>query len=117
MTFHVCAAGIAALKAVAEPSRLRILKSLEIGELCACKIVTLVGLSQPTVSRHLAILKAAGLVSERRDGRWTHYRTPPDTAGFRARLLSLLDTWGGEDDVITRDWRRAEELRRLPIGR
>ena len=104
----------AALKAVAEPTRLRILKSLEVGELCACKIVELVGLSQPTVSRHLAVLRAAGLVTERKDGRWTHYRTSADAAGFRARLLSLLDTWGGEDDVITRDWRRAEELRRSP---
>jgi DNA-binding transcriptional ArsR family regulator len=101
-----------ALKAVAEPTRLRILKSLEVGELCACKIVELVGLSQPTVSRHLAILKAAGLVTERKEGRWTHYRTSTDASGFRSRLLSLLDTWGGEDDVVTRDWRRAEELRR-----
>jgi len=104
----------AALKAVAEPTRLRILKSLEVGELCACKIVSLVGLSQPTVSRHLAILKAAGLVTERREGRWCHYRTAADASGFRARLLALLDTWGGEDEVVTQDWRRAEELHRTP---
>lgn len=107
----------AALKAVAEPTRLRILKSLDAGELCVCRIVSLVGLSQPTVSKHLSVLRAAGLVEERKDGRWTHYRTAAATRGFRARLLALLDTFGAEDPTIQRDWRRAEELRRMPIGR
>jgi DNA-binding transcriptional ArsR family regulator len=66
------------------------------------------------VSRHLSILKAAGLVAERREGRWCHYRIASEAPGFAGRLLSLLDTWGGEDDVVTRDWRTAEELRRKP---
>ena len=84
------------------------------GQQHRARVVDLVGLAQPTVSRHLAVLKAAGLVTERKEGRWTHYRTVDDASGFRARLLSLLDTWGSGDDVITRDWRRAEELRRAP---
>lgn len=104
----------AALRAVGEPTRLRILKSLDAGELCVCNIVSLVGLSQPTVSRHLSILKTAGLVEERKEGRWTFYRTAQATRGFRARLQALLDTFGRDDPTIQKDWRQAESLRRLP---
>ena len=57
------------LKAAGEPSRLRILKVLEEGELCGCHLVDLLGSAQPTVSRHLSILRAAGLVRERKEGR------------------------------------------------
>jgi len=65
---------IMAAKAVADPTRLAILKLLEHGELCVCHITDRLGLCQPTASRHLRILSAAGLVSARRDGRWVHYR-------------------------------------------
>lgn len=55
-------------KAVADPSRVRILKLLEGGELCVCQITTVVDLAPATVSKHLAALKTAGLVQQRRDG-------------------------------------------------
>ena len=64
---------IMAAKAVADPTRLEILKLLEQGELCVCHITDRLRLCQPTASRHLRILSAAGLVSARRDGRWVHY--------------------------------------------
>ena len=66
------------LKALADRQRLRILSALhQTDELCACQLVELLGLSGATTSRHLAILKAAGLLRERREGRWSHFRLGP----------------------------------------
>jgi ArsR family transcriptional regulator len=56
-----------------EVIRLRILGLLAHGEQCVCHIHGLLEVPQPTVSRHLAILRRAGLVSARRDGSWVHY--------------------------------------------
>lgn len=61
-------------KAVADPSRLRILKLLREGELCVCEIMTALKIRQSSTSHHLSVLKDAGLVKERRDGKWSYYR-------------------------------------------
>lgn len=61
-------------KAIADPSRVRIIKLLEGGQLCVCQITTVLDLAPATISKHLAALKAAGLVQQRRDGKWVYYR-------------------------------------------
>ena len=61
-------------KALADKTRLRILALLGKNEVCVCHIHDSLGLPQPTVSRHLAYLRRAGLVDVRRDGVWMHYR-------------------------------------------
>ncbi len=61
-------------KAVADPCRLRILKLLKEGELCVCEIVAALKKPQSSTSHHLSILREAGLVKERRDGKWSYYR-------------------------------------------
>ncbi len=61
-------------KALADQTRLRILGLLGAGEVCVCDIHQSLGIPQPTTSRHLAYLKRAGLVADRRDGLWVHYR-------------------------------------------
>ena len=61
-------------KALADTTRLRILALLGNNEVCVCHIHDSLGLPQPTVSRHLAYLRRAGLVDARRDGVWMHYR-------------------------------------------
>lgn len=66
-------------KAASEPIRLRILALLAHGELCVCHVQAALDVPQPTVSRHLAILRQAALVRTRRDGSWVHY-TLTDTA-------------------------------------
>ena len=63
-----------AFKALADKTRLRILGLLGNNEVCVCHIHDSLGVPQPTVSRHLAYLRRAGLVSTRRDGVWMHYR-------------------------------------------
>src|ERR687895_25930 len=61
-------------KALADKTRLRILALLGNNEVCVCHIHDSLALPQPTVSRHLAYLRRAGLVDVRRDGVWMHYQ-------------------------------------------
>ena len=65
-------------KAISDPNRVRILMALRAGELCVCRIIELLQLAPSTVSKHLTILKRAGLIEGRKEGRWMHYRLPAD---------------------------------------
>ena len=75
-------------KALADRTRLRILALLGNNEVCVCHIHDSLGLPQPTVSRHLAYLRRAGLVSARRDGVWMHYRVAPSIAPEIRQVLA-----------------------------
>ena len=75
----------AIFKALSNEYRMRILKALRDGELCACEIQVVLDAPQSTVASHLRELKDAGLVNTRRQGKWTYYRIG-DTA-----VLQLLD--------------------------
>jgi len=61
-------------KALADGNRLRILMALQDGELCVCQIIELLDLAPSTVSKHMYILRQAGLVEARKEGRWMYYR-------------------------------------------
>ena len=61
-------------RALADPTRLRLLNLIAGREICVCFFVEILGVSQPKISRHLAYLRNAGLVAARRDGKWMHYR-------------------------------------------
>lgn len=78
------------LKALADPTRLRIVALLSRGELCVCHIQEALSLSQPNVSRHLRILRLAGVVADRRKGPWVHYRLVSGNAGARRLVRSLV---------------------------
>lgn len=65
---------IQVFKAIADPCRFKILKLLMEGELCVCEIMTALKKPQSSTSHHLSIMKEAGLVKERRDGKWSYYR-------------------------------------------
>ncbi len=70
------------LRALADPTRLRLLNLIADREICVCYLVEILRMSQPKVSRHLAYLRRAGMVASRREGKWMHYRlrTPDDEA-------------------------------------
>lgn len=68
------AAQAAVIKAMAHPTRLLILNSLKKKETCVCELRDLVGDDISTVSKHLLVLRNAGLVAARREGNWLHYR-------------------------------------------
>jgi ArsR family transcriptional regulator len=69
-------------RALADPTRLRLLNLIAGSEICVCFFVEILGISQPKISRHLAYLRRAGIVAARRQGRWMHYRllAPQDPA-------------------------------------
>jgi len=82
-------------KAIADPSRVRILKLLEKGELCVCQVTLALDLAPATISKHLAALKTAGLLQQRRDGKWIYYRLAerelnPYAHNFLALLRRIL---------------------------
>ena len=66
------------IKALAHPSRLAMVEALADGEMCVCKLQELVGSDMSTVSKHLSLLKHAGIVTDRKQGLWVYYslRTP-----------------------------------------
>lgn len=75
-------------KALADKTRLRILALLGNNEVCVCHIHDTLGLPQPTVSRHLAYLRRAGLVAVRRDGVWMHYQVSKSLEPVVQRVLN-----------------------------
>jgi ArsR family transcriptional regulator len=77
------------LKALADPNRLRILTLLENRTLCVCDLEEVLGLNQSNLSRHLAKLKAAGLVTAQKRGLFMHYARKPAPASFAPVLESL----------------------------
>lgn len=96
------------IKAVAEPTRLRIVELCAQGELAVSELTDILGQSQPRVSRHLKVLSDAGIIAPMREGNWTFYRLerdPPDIAG---QILGLLDR---DDPVIAEDRRRLNGVR------
>ncbi|MDP2158217.1 MAG: metalloregulator ArsR/SmtB family transcription factor [Nitrospirota bacterium] len=78
-------------KALSEEIRLRIIKLLEGGELCVCDLVAALDMSQPKVSFHLNALKEAGLIKDRKQGKWTHYRIDTDDMFRRMLVLSVTE--------------------------
>lgn len=77
-------------KTLADETRLRILALLTTGELCVCDLMAALNLPQSTVSRHLATLRNAGLVDDRRQGVWMYYRLAQTGETTLSRLLPLL---------------------------
>ena len=74
-------------KGLADPTRLRIMALLLERELCVCDLMSVLRLPQSTVSRHMTRLKSAGLVSDRREGKWVHYRLEPTPLVLDLRRL------------------------------
>jgi ArsR family transcriptional regulator len=99
--------------ALADRTRLRLLHLLGPGERCVCDLVDGVEAPQPTVSRHLAALRRAGLVRARRDGLWMHYRIEEGAEELLTRVFEVLRDCAAEcpelgmDEIRVRASRRA----------
>ena len=78
-------------KALSDETRFRILKLLAYGELCVCDIVSALNMIQPKVSFHLGVLKEAGLIKDRKQGKWIHYRIDDSDMFKRFLVLSVIE--------------------------
>jgi ArsR family transcriptional regulator len=98
-------------KALGDETRLRILKLLEKKELCVCEIEQALEIAQSRASRHLGILREAGLVRDRREGPWVVYRLNDDAHPEVRGVLETVRTWDGSP-AIDEDRARLEKARR-----
>ncbi len=95
-------------KALSEETRLRIVKLLEHGELCVCDIVAALDMVQPKVSFHLNVLKEAGFLKDRKQGRWTHYSLDGSDLFKRMLVVSVCEKADGR--LMAEDRERLERF-------
>jgi ArsR family transcriptional regulator len=97
-------------KALADRTRLRIIHLIGDDEVCVCFFVEVLKTNQPKVSRHLAYLRRAGLVSARREGKWMNYKLvePPDA--HAARIFAEVRDWLANNPEMQRDKNRLEKI-------
>jgi ArsR family transcriptional regulator, arsenate/arsenite/antimonite-responsive transcriptional repressor len=103
------------LKVLSDKNRLRILKLLERKKCCVCQLSAIIGITQPSVSRHLKKLKAAGLIQDEQQGFWTDYflNKPDDLYG--KELLAYIRTWLHDDPVVRKDKEKAGKVKRAAL--
>ena len=96
--------------ALADRTRLRLLNLMREDEICVCYFTEVLGESQPKISRHLAYLRNAGIVTARRDGKWMHYsiETPKDL--FASQILEDTREWLKSQDNMREDLRKLETV-------
>jgi|SRR5690554_926731 len=77
-------------KCLADETRLRmVLLIVDQGELCVCELTSALQISQPKISRHLALLRQQGLLQDRRQGQWVHYRLNPDLPAWAMQSINI----------------------------
>lgn len=104
-----------ALKAAGDPTRTRVLKLLESGALCVCQVQAVLDLAPSTISKHLSVLKTAGLVDDHRNGKWIEYRLVRNAQNpYVKPILAMLRGPLDRDATIIADGKRLREVRRIP---
>jgi ArsR family transcriptional regulator len=96
----------ALFSALADRTRLRLLNLIRNDEVCVCFFVEVLKTNQPKISRHLAYLRRAGVVSARREGKWIHYRIAEPSEPHAARVMREVMQWLAQDEEMQRDRER-----------
>jgi ArsR family transcriptional regulator len=97
-------------RAFADHTRLRLLNLMRGDEVCVCFFTEILGTHQPKISRHLAYLRHAGIVSARRQGQWMHYRIMPPENADAARVLKDVMSWLANDQQMQRERAKLEKV-------
>jgi ArsR family transcriptional regulator, arsenate/arsenite/antimonite-responsive transcriptional repressor len=90
--------------ALADKTRLRLLNLMREDEVCVCYFTEVLGESQPKISRHLAYLRNAGIVSARREGKWMNYKIEMPENPFAAQALKDTLEWLKAQDKMREDY-------------
>ena len=107
---------IKVMKALSDPSRVKILKMLQCKAMCVCEIQELLELAQSTISKHLKLLEDAGLVESTRDKLWVNYRLADNADSvYAATLLHNLHSWLDDDPAVSSLMQRAPEVDRITL--
>jgi len=103
-------------KALSDPKRLRIIKMLEKKQLCVCEITAILKLATSTVSKHLYLLREAGLIVDTKEGKWVNYKLNPQSNRTDIReILNLLAGWLTDDKEIVADREKVRTIDRNKI--
>lgn len=103
-------------KALSDPNRLRIVKMLESRDLCLCEISKILNLANSTVSKHLSILRDAGLIVDFKDGKWVNFGlTKSPESMYVQELQLLLKTWLVDDEIVRKDRKQIASVDRNSI--
>jgi len=103
-------------KALGDRNRLRIMKMLEIKEMCVCEITTVLNLAPSTVSKHLSLLHEADLIEDRKEAKWVNYFLPKkNQIPLISEMLKLLHRSLEDDPEILVDWEKAKAVNRMEI--
>ena len=101
-------------KALSDDTRLRVIKLLQERELCVCELMQVLDMSQPRISRHMSVLKNAGLVEDRREGKWVHYSLRKETQEKEIKiLLDSMVVIANDDAVVKADQKKLKKAVRL----
>lgn len=104
---------IKVMKALSDPNRVKLVKMLQKKTMCVCELQAALGISQPTVSKHLMILERAGLVDRKKEGLWVNYSlTDGGCSPYAASLLGNLRHWFADDPGIRDLIEKSEDIRR-----
>ena len=86
-------------KNLSDETRLGIVLLLkEMGELCVCDLCAALDQSQPKISRHLAMLRESGLLLDRKQGKWVHYRLSPHMPAWAAQVIA--QAWLSQQEIV-----------------
>jgi DNA-binding transcriptional ArsR family regulator len=99
-------------KALSDPTRIRILRLLRGRDLCVCELMSVLGMEQSRISHQMRVLREAGLVADRRNGRWMIYRIPGRSRALVERVLG-----GGIGDRLDKVPQVREDARKLELCR
>lgn len=103
-------------KALSDPSRVRILKMVLERELCLCEVREVLDLSTSTVSKHLSILRDAGMILDSKDGKWVNFRVNDRTDDEVVRsAIALVKRSFGDDEVVRKDLKQVRRVDRAKI--
>lgn len=105
-------------KQLSDATRLRCLLLLQSeGELCVCELIHAIGESQPKISRHLGTLRSAGLVVDRKEGLWVHYRLNPDLPKWVNSVLAETLAANRDSQPYFSDLSNLQDMPNRPAGR
>ncbi len=103
---------IVTAKAISDPNRLRALMVLRTGELCVCQINELLQLAPSTISKHMSILRNAGLVTGKKHGRWMYYRLPEKLDTRTRKTLLWIISSNENDHIVKKDFKRIISIKK-----
>jgi ArsR family transcriptional regulator len=90
-------------KALSDSNRIRIVKMLQRKSLCVCEIKDVLNLATSTVSKHLSILREAGLITDWKDGKWINYKINPEPESLASNALLYVQMQIEDDETIKSD--------------